>query len=358
MKRITVKDIAKELGLSLGTINKALNDKPGISEKTRTNVLDAAERLGYKVNRVAQGLARNTIHIGIIMPEVWQEYYGYLKMGIDKELENLRDYNISGKYYSVPDLHSHKETVEAFEKCFEDKVDAVIICPAHESEYDNWVGKMMASNIPVIALGSDLKDASRLCCIRINAYMSGMLAAEYMSRIMDPGKSAAVYIGNKDMNDHKEKADGFVDEARRRGITVAGVFESHDEPAVAYHLTNKLVKERKDIGGFYVATANSVVVCKFIEDNAITGIRIIGTDVSPDICSYMTKDIMQGVIFQDIVNQGRISIRTVVDHLVRKLPISRDIYVPPQLLLTSNLDCYGDQYKIFNDTKAESAQKA
>ena len=112
-----------------------------------------------------------------------------------------------------------------------------------------------------------------------------------------------------------------------------------------------LLKERKDLGGFYVATANSVIVCKYIEDNNISGIRIVGTDVSPEICAYMSKDIIQGVIFQDIVNQGRISVRTVVDHLVRKIPIARDIFIPPQLLLTSNLDCHSDQYKVFRDLK-------
>jgi LacI family transcriptional regulator len=349
VKRITIKDIAREVNLSLGTINKALNNKPGLSSETKQRVIATAERLGYKVNRVAQGLARNTIQIGIIMPQVWLQYYGYLKIGIDRELENLSDYNVVGRYYYVPDLHSRNETIEAFEQCLRDGMDAVIVCPAHENEYNNSICMLQSENIPVFVLGSDLEDESRLCCVRINATMSGMLAAEFMYRIIGQGRTVAVFIGNKDMSDHKEKADGFLNEARRRGLGIAGVYESHDEPTVAYHLTNKLVTERKDIGGFYVATANSVAVCKYIEEHAIEGMCVIGTDVSPEICDYMRKDIMQGVIFQDIVNQGRTTIKAVMDYLVRRQPIERNIFVTPQLLLKSNMDCYGSEYKVYHD---------
>ena len=53
-KRVTIKDIANHLGVSYGVINKAMNNKSGISDAMKKKILDAAEELGYRVNKVAQ----------------------------------------------------------------------------------------------------------------------------------------------------------------------------------------------------------------------------------------------------------------------------------------------------------------
>ena len=80
-KRVTIKNLAEEVGLSVCTINKALSGKPRISHETRQRVLDAALRLGYQPNRIAQALARRSICIGVVYPEAWQAYYGSLRHG-------------------------------------------------------------------------------------------------------------------------------------------------------------------------------------------------------------------------------------------------------------------------------------
>ena len=66
-KQVSVKDIAKELNISLSTVHKAMTGKGGISEERRKEVLKTAKRLGYQVNSVAQSLARKNINLGIII---------------------------------------------------------------------------------------------------------------------------------------------------------------------------------------------------------------------------------------------------------------------------------------------------
>lgn len=342
MKRITVKDLAKELNVSLGTINKAFNNKPGLSDETRRKVLETAELMGYKVNRVAQSLARNSIKIGIITPEAWPEYYGYLKAGINQELERLRDYNIIGKIYSVPGLHSNNETIQALENCKSDGMDAIILSPAHETKYIEQINELYKSGIPVIALGSDLAGSKRMSCVRVDAIMSGRLAAEYMGWIVEKSRNVAVFTGNKDMSDHKEKIEGFIEEAKNRSLNIVGVFETHDEPEVAYYLTGKLIKEIPDLGGIYVATGNSESICRYIKDNNVQNVRIIGTDIFKKIIGFVKDDIMQGVIFQDPITQGKLAVRIIYDLLVHKKPIQENIFVTPQLVLRSNIDSYND----------------
>ena len=65
-KRVTVKDIASRMGISLSTVNKALTGKPGVSEERRAEVVAVAKEMGYVVNHMAQSLSRKPIHIGIV----------------------------------------------------------------------------------------------------------------------------------------------------------------------------------------------------------------------------------------------------------------------------------------------------
>ena len=129
-KRATIKDISEELGVSCAIINRALNNKEGVSKETRQKVLETADRLGYRVNKVAQSMARNCIDIGVLIPDSWLEYYNDIKKGIDEEFEILRDYNVECQYYTVNNIHSSKGTIQALKKCIEDGVHGVIICDA------------------------------------------------------------------------------------------------------------------------------------------------------------------------------------------------------------------------------------
>lgn len=340
MKRITVKDLAKELNVSLGTINKVLNNKIGVGDETRKKVLQTAERMGYQMNRVAQSLARNIINIGIIIPVVWPEYYGYLKIGLDHELERLRDYNIIGKYYTVSGLHSLNDTVEALKACSRDKMDAVVICPAYESNFIEYIDKLYKQGIPVVTLGSDLSNCQRMSCVRVDSYKSGRLAAEFMKLIVKDGKPMAIFVGNKDINDHKEKISGFTEEAGDSSSSKIGVFETQDEPDLAYYLTGKVLRDSPDLGGIYVATGNSIGVCKFCVDNKIKNLRIIGTDIYEDMIQFVHNNVMQMVIFQDPVSQGKIAIKVIYDSLVNKICPDENILVTPQIVIKNNVDYY------------------
>ncbi len=71
MSRATLKDIARELSISPSTVSRALRDHPDINPKTKKRVAEAAERLDYYPDSLAQGLkGQRTNTIGIIVPEI------------------------------------------------------------------------------------------------------------------------------------------------------------------------------------------------------------------------------------------------------------------------------------------------
>lgn len=341
MRRATVKDIASNLNVSVSTVSKALTGKQGISDETRKAVLETARNLGYSVNRLAQSLARNPITIGIIFPKVWPEFYGFLGEGIKNILEKMRDYNLIGKYKSISSLYSGDEIKNALDAFIQEGVNAIILCPASDTGCGVYLDKLYKSRIPVVLLGTDLSEGKRLTCIRVDAHMAGRLAGEFMGWIVPPNKSIVVFIGNKDMKDHCEKVEGFTQELQSTSHRIDGVYETQDEPDVAYFLTKKIIREIPDLGGIFVATGNSIAVCRCIVEHGLEGkIKVIGTDVFPEIKKYVEERVIQGVIFQDPVKQGELAVRTVYSHLAEGKECDKNIFVQPRLILRNNISNY------------------
>lgn len=92
--KITIKDIANELGISTSTVSRALKDNPKISKETRERVQAFADLYNYKPNTLALKLRNNkTMTIGIIIPEIVHHFFSKVISGVEK-IANEKDYNV------------------------------------------------------------------------------------------------------------------------------------------------------------------------------------------------------------------------------------------------------------------------
>lgn len=86
MKRATLKDLARELGLAISTVSRALHDHPDISPETRERVQDLARQQAYQPNEVAKNLKRRrSSTIGVIVPEIRHHFFSAAISGIEEE---------------------------------------------------------------------------------------------------------------------------------------------------------------------------------------------------------------------------------------------------------------------------------
>ncbi len=84
MKRATIKDIAKILGISPSTVSRALKDHPDISEETKKRVIEIAHKLNYRPNLIAQRLKqKRTYTIGVIIPQMVHYFFSSVISGIE-----------------------------------------------------------------------------------------------------------------------------------------------------------------------------------------------------------------------------------------------------------------------------------
>jgi LacI family transcriptional regulator len=94
MQKLTLKSIARELGVSISTVSKSLKDNPEISEDTREKIKAFAKLYNYKPNNIALSLKnRKTKTIGVIIPEIVHYFFTTVISGIE-EVANVLGYNV------------------------------------------------------------------------------------------------------------------------------------------------------------------------------------------------------------------------------------------------------------------------
>lgn len=344
--RVTMQDISKKVGVSLTTVTKALNGKPKISEELRNRIIDTARELGYKPNKTAQALARNNITIGIVYPQEPHEFWCYLEDGMKKGIDDLQDCKVEGIFLPVKDLNSAHDTKKALNELYRRKVDGIILSVGFNyRDYKELVDFIEKDGIPVLFLLNDIQEASGIGCVKLNGVVAGRMAAQFLNLCLKEKRSVVIFTSNKELSIHRDCIKGFVDEADRESLDIKGIFETQDDKQIAHYLTQKVINEIPDLGGIYVSSYNSVSVCSCIEENnKQKEITIIGQDLYPNLVKKLENRTLKATLFQDPFEQGRISIKRMYRYLVEAPKQFGETLTTPQLVLSSNLECYKGKY--------------
>ena len=341
-KKVTIYDVSKELGVSTATINRALNNKPKVSEDMRKRVVETADRMGYKPSRTASSLSRKPITIGIIIYNTLYSFIQNVEHGAQKAFDHLADYKVSGDIVIV-DTFAQKHEIEAIAMDMAEKgYDGIVFVPPPiETEYDELIHKLKSKGIFVGTAVSDLSTAKRDISVRNNGIVAGRMAAQVLHWLVGDAPVALI-TGYRDSTVHKETIDGFMEYAQEFPLNFAGIYEHRDDPELAYYLAGQLVRERPDIRGLYFGSANSVTFCnRLIELDKIKNMKIVTSDIFPEIVDFINNGAVQATIFQNPFEQGRVIIEKVYGLIIgSKKPINDTIYLNPQLVAKSNLNLF------------------
>lgn len=354
-ERVTVKDIASRLQISPGTVSKALSGKKGISASMRCRICDTAAEMGYHVNRTAQSLARKTIRIGIAYPAVWAQYYDQLIRGMNRALDSLRDYNVIGLFHTFSGLYETQELSAIVEVFIRGKIDAVILCPGAITDCDTLLQQLREAEIPCFLVGNDFDPSLRTACIRVDAVLAGKLAGEMMNYLTPENAQLLAFIGDGNLTEHAEKLQGFRTELQG-GRYLAGCFETQDNPVIAAEMIQKAVCDFPQIRGVYVATGNSVPVCEILSRQVETAqVRIIATDLFPELVPYVCRRQIHAVVFQNPEAQGEQAVLRCYEHITKHEMVGQCLITPSVLLRNSILAM--QQAQPANRTSSEDNRK-
>ncbi|WP_270344655.1 catabolite control protein A [Enterococcus thailandicus] len=145
---ITIYDVAREANVSMATVSRVVNGNPNVKPATRKKVLEIIDRLDYRPNAVARGLAsKKTTTVGVIIPDVSNMFFASLARGID-DVATMYKYNI---ILANSDGNDQKE-VNVLNNLLAKQVDGVIFMGHHIT--DEIRGEFSRSKTPVVLAGS------------------------------------------------------------------------------------------------------------------------------------------------------------------------------------------------------------
>lgn len=206
-KKVTIKDVAREAGVSISTVSNALNDVDVLHPDTKQHILEVVRRLHYMPNLNGRNLkAQKTNVIGLFLNSIAGPYYGTLVESI---------YQSSRKEGYELNIHISNRQDNLMSNILGSRVDGAII-------FNEYVGKeeemMLEENeLPVVFIDRERK-GKRMSSVVFDSYHEGEMAARYL---LELGHTTFGYVRGEANNfDDEERRRGFADVLRRAGIAL------------------------------------------------------------------------------------------------------------------------------------------
>lgn len=214
--RITLVDVANELGVSPATVSLALRDKKVVAKKTREAVRRKVQELGYVYNRSAAQLrTQRSNSIGLIVPNLLNPFFAELTDQVERVLDEQGSSLIVAG--TSEDIEQQAKTLQNMQ---EYGVDGVLVCPVPRTS-PKHLRTLMRSGVPVVLFTRAVHGLAANYVGADNT-LGSAVATEYLISL---GHKRLSYIGGLDASTTRtERFSGFVDACNKHKIEVVDEF--------------------------------------------------------------------------------------------------------------------------------------
>jgi LacI family transcriptional regulator len=212
---VTIKDVARESGVSVATVSRVLNDKGPIREETRAQVLEAVNRLRYVPHSGARSLITNqTETLGVLLPDIYGEFFSEIIRGIDLSARR------AGYHLVVSGSHSSRTEIEAVLRTLRGRVDGLILMsPDIDAEA---LQASFPPTVPIVLLNSRVEGGG-FDSIAVDNYGG---AGAMVRHLVDLGhRRIALIQGPEGNQDARDRRAGYRDGLRGAGLDPAHELE-------------------------------------------------------------------------------------------------------------------------------------
>ena len=344
-KAAGIRDIANALGTSIGTVDRAVHGRSGVSPRTKARVLRMAEQMGYKPNIAARSLKLNrSLRIAAVLPREIAAFFDPLREGIEAAADEVVGLQFTLDFIEYPRLGSGD--LAALESAATKKYDGILFTPGRPRELAAVFRRIVALGIPMLCVASDAPDSGRIAAVTVDAYTSGALAAELLSHKLQTPSRVATITGELATFDHAEKLRGFAASLAMLAphLTLLPVVESHESPEDAYRQSMALLKGKNRPDAIYISTANSLPVLRALEELKLLGrVQVITTDLYPELVPLLESGKVLATLYQRPEAQGKMAFETLLGHLMDKDKPVKTHRFAPHIILRSNLPLFASR---------------
>lgn len=350
--RITQKDIAKELGVSLLTVSRALNGTGYVSAQLQERILAYAKEQNYVPHKASQVLVRNKIHhLALFSSTLPYYFWDDIRKGIDVAAEQIAPFDYVVRYHNVEELNT-EEYITLIKQEIENGLDAIGFVNQRKYDMKRIISTIKDANIPFITFNADDPESGRLRYIGSNYASGGALVADYIGGALLHAPRKRVLVIN--VHEHEKIYSQTPDINAERLSGFSKVMDTK-YPHISYELvcfSTSLEQQEKTleleqilrayqgaVEAVYLIPAFNTAFLKLLRKVGYHGVITILHDIDATISTYLQDGTLTAAIYQNPVQQGYYAVKTLEEIIESKIcsPL-QDIEIAHNLVLSENID--------------------
>ncbi|MET3494634.1 LacI family DNA-binding transcriptional regulator [Variovorax boronicumulans] len=324
--RATLSDVAREANVSLATVDRVLNKRPGAHARTIAQVNEAVERLNYRPDPAAARLARPHPHrVSFLLPSGTNIFVDMLREQIAANAGWMEDHRVSAQTHEVDVFEPQRLARRIL--ALRSQCDTAVVMALDHPLVQSAIDKLTDHGIGVVTLVSDVPRSRRLHFVGIDNIAAGRTAATLIGRFAGGAKGkVGVIVGSLSLRDHAERSLGFsqVIEAEYPGLQVLPPMEGKDDPKLTRRLSARLLAEHPKLVALYSVGAGNRGISATLKASGRAGkIVFVGHELTPSARTDLLDGTMAAVINQDAGHEIRSALRLAIARLTRE-PVDPD----------------------------------
>ena len=329
-KRPTVADVARAAGVSMMTVSRAINNKPGLSDELRQKILALAEQMGYRPSQIAQGLAtRQTCSIGLVVPDITNPFYAPIARGAEDVA-----YEYGYSVFLINTIGSAEREAVALDSLWRKAIDGAILCslrpPADALEAS--VARFPAA----VLFNCELKrPLPNVVTINVNDQRGAQEAVEYL---LSSGRRQIAYLtGPSNSFSNQRRLEGYRQALKNAGLPfdpqLVEAVQFSDIHTSSQAAVKALLARRPAVDGLFafndLVAISAMQTCQELGKAVPGDIAVIGADDIP-LAAIVRPQL--STLHVNLTHVGRLAMRTLLELFAGEAS-SASYQIEPELIL-------------------------
>lgn len=335
--RLTLNDVAREAGVSSATVDRVLNNRAGVRRETRDVVLETATRLGYLSNDSADAIERRgRVRLDFVLPAGTNTFIHDLKDRLREQASQNPRLEVELHLIEVFNPH----TLAAALEDLRGRTQGVGLIAIDHPAVRESVRSLIADDIKVVTLVSDIAQVPRVAYIGIDNRAAGRLAGYLLGRFLGPDgrKKIALFAGSLSYRGHEEREAGFRNILAEDypNLDVVDLRESRDDRERAYTEALALLGRHPDLAGIYNIGAGNPGIARALTERGRGGNVVL---IGHELTSHHRRLLLDGTVDAVIDQNPRVEAREAIAALTNAVWARPHVPHPPrlQVILRENI---------------------
>ena len=315
MAKITIQDVAQKAGVSVATIDRVLNHRPGVKTRTVEKVESAIRELNYQPDRIAARLARGREYrFWFVLPNTTGEFMTYISDEVEAAAKRMAGERVAIMVKRV-DVFDGPLLAKVLDE-LEPGIDGVAVVALDHPAVREAINMLVAKGISVVTLVSDVPGSKRTHYAGIDNSSAGRTAAGLMGRFLNGRKGkVGLFAGSLALRDHIERQFGFEQVMAHEfpDLMVLPVRESRDDMGRSEELSKQLLREHPDLLGIYNVGGGTAGITAALEAGGrAKHIVFIAHEVTEGSRRALIRGTIDVIINQDPGHEVRSAVRVLM----------------------------------------------